>query len=132
MPREGERAAHEIATAFVRAGSSNVAAFVLRAATMKIFAVTAGPGGIALFGLIRQIMDVSILAATPGGGAAIVQAVSGAPTGARDGVIRTAAILTLAGAATAAAVLAFAGPGILAAVAGDVAPVLAAQTPWIA
>src|SRR5258708_9280879 len=96
MPQDGERAAHEIAAAFVRAGSSTVIGFVLRAATTKIFAVTAGPGGIAIFGLIRQIMDVSILAATPRGGVAITQAVSrpAAPTRAR--IIRTAAVLTMA------------------------------------
>jgi O-antigen/teichoic acid export membrane protein len=132
MPQDGERAAHEIAAAFVRAGSSTVIGFVLRAATTKIFAVTAGPDGIAIFGLIRQIMDVMILAATPGGGAAIVQAVSGAAATTRDGIIRTAAVLTLAGSVTITALLAFGGPAVFRAVAGDAAPVLAAQTPWIA
>jgi PST family polysaccharide transporter len=132
MPQDGERAAREVTAAFVRAGSSTVIGFILRAATMKIFAVTAGPGGIALFGLIRQIMEISGLAATPGGGAAIVQAVSGADATNRDGIIRTAAILTLAGSVTIAALLAFGGPAILGAVAGDAAPLLAAQTPWMA
>jgi O-antigen/teichoic acid export membrane protein len=132
MPGDGERAAHEIAAAFVRVGSSTVIGFVLRAATTKIFAVTAGPAGIALFGLIRQIMDIAGATAIPGGGGAIVRAVSGAAVTTRDGIIRTAAVLTLAGSLSIAALLAFGGPGVLGAVAGDAAPMLAAQTPWMA
>jgi PST family polysaccharide transporter len=132
MSQDPRAFAHEIAAVFFRAGSSTVIGFVLRAVTMKIFAVTAGPGGIAIFGLIRQVIEVAILAATPGGGVAVVQAVSGASADKRAGIIRTAALLTLTGALVVATLLAFGGPGVLAPVAGEAAPVLEAEAPWIA
>jgi O-antigen/teichoic acid export membrane protein len=124
--------AHQLATAFLRSGTSTIAGFVFRAISVKILALLTGPSGIAAFGLIRQLIDFGIAAATTGNASAVVQGISSRTDRARDTYIRTSAMIFGAVALFIAGMFMILGPSILVRVAPDAVPLLVPMLPWIA
>lgn len=124
--------AHQLATAFLRSGTSTIAGFVFRAISVKILALLTGPAGIAAFGLIRQLIDFGLGACTAGNANAVVQGVSSRNGTARDNYIRTSAMIFGGAALFVATLFVAIGPSILARVAPDAAPLLVPILPWIA
>ena len=124
--------AHQLATAFLRSGTSTIAGFVFRAISVKILALLTGPAGIAAFGLIRQLIDFGLAASTAGNANAVVQGVSSRDGTARDTYIRTSAMIFGAVALFIAGLFVAVGPSILASVTPDAAPLVVPMLPWIA
>ncbi len=122
---------HQLATAFLRSGTSTIAGYVFRAISVKILALLTGPAGIAAFGLIRQLIDFGLGASTAGNASAVVQGISSRAGTARDNYIRTSAAIFSAVALFTAIMFVALGPSILARVTPDAAPLLTPILPWI-
>lgn len=132
MTRDGDSTAKDLATAFLRTGTSTIVGFAFRAGAVKILALLTGPAGIAAFGLIRQLIDLGLWVATAGNASAVVQGVSSRAEMARDNYIRTSAIVFASSALLTAALFIAAGPTILDWIAPDAALLLTPLLPWIA
>ena len=122
----------ELIKVTLQSSTATVIELLLRAVTIKIYALLLGPAGIGLFAILRQIVDLGQQVASLNGSNAIVQGLSSRSGTDRAAYLRTVFCVYGLGFLVVAPVMVFGGTALANWAFGARAEGLGALVPWLA